>query len=608
MSHVLEEVPVERAQVLDPRRPATLRERLAAVPIFAWVVGIVALSAGFRFLLALWVPAPWLFIDELIYSELSKSVAATGHFAIRDVPGLQFEPLYPVLIAPAYAAFDNLPHAYLVVKLINSVVMSCAAVPAYFLGRRLLSQRGALAVAALTLAVPSMVYTGLVLTENLFYPVFLAAALAIVRMLERPTAGRQMAALGVIGIALLTRFEALALVPALATAIVAFAAGEGTGFFRRLRAFMPTMLTLAGVGVAVVAWEGVHGRGVTSAFRSASGVWQQHYSAVAVARWFAYHLAELDLYVGIIPFAAFLLVATFAFSRADRVVRLFAVVSASLVFWVLLTAALFASGLTRYEPRTGSHVFDRYTFYVAPLMLIPLLAWATRRVTASDRRLAVIAAVAGLLPLVMPYRRLIDAHAVAHTVGFLPWAVNSHGVVVARPQTFALAAIVALSLGALFFLLRRPRVQYLAPLLIGLYLVSSSVVAARWYHAEGSAAELRGPNKAWIDAALPPGATTVAIWSGHVGPHLIWENEFFNRSVGRVYYLKTPTRVGVFEQKLAVRPRSAVLVDQAGHPLRARYALVDPWVILRGRVVARDRASGMRLYRLSGGIGRTAAQ
>ena len=48
--------------------------------------------------------------------------------------------------------------------------------------------------------------------------------------------------------------------------------------------------------------------------------------------------------------------------------------------------------------------------------------------------------------------------------------------------------------------------------------------------------------------------------------------------------------------------KSGLLVDEAGRPFRARYALVDPWVVLRGRVVARDPASGMRLYRLSGSI------
>jgi len=51
---------------------------------------------------------------------------------------------------------------------------------------------------------------------------------------------------------------------------------------------------------------------------------------------------------------------------------------------------------------------------------------------------------------------------------------------------------------------------------------------------------------------------------------------------------------------------AAAMHEQAAL-LRERYALVDPWVVLRGRVVARDPASGMRIYRLGGGTARIAA-
>ena len=101
--------------------------------------------------------------------------------------------VYPVVIAPAYRLFSSVPDAYAAVKAINAVVMSLAAVPAYFLARRVLRPGLALVVAALTVAVPSMLYTGTVMTENVFYPLFLLAALALVTTLERPTPARQVA-------------------------------------------------------------------------------------------------------------------------------------------------------------------------------------------------------------------------------------------------------------------------------------------------------------------------------------------------------------------------------------------------------------------------------
>jgi hypothetical protein len=228
-------------------------------------------------------------------------------------------------------------------------------------------------------------------------------------------------------------------------------------------------------------------------------------------------------------------------------------------------------------------------------------------VQVSARKTAAAAVAAGLLPLVLPYKDLIDSQAVAHTLGLLPWAINDQGAVVPRPHVLAFVAVIVLSLGALFYLLRVPRLRYIAPLLVALYLGSSAVVAARWYWAEGTAAVASGPDKAWIDHAIGANAEAVAIWSGTSGPHLIWESEFFNRSVGRVYYLRKPSWPGIPEQKLAVRRGDGALVDVAGAPLKARFVLVDPWVVLRGRVVARDRTSGMRLYRLNGQIARISA-
>src|SRR5206468_4317174 len=84
-------------------------------------------------------------------------------------------------------AVGAVPDAYAAAKTINAAVMSLAAVPAYFLAHRLLRPALALVAAALTVTVPSMLYTGTLMTENVFYPLFLTVALVLVLMLERPT-------------------------------------------------------------------------------------------------------------------------------------------------------------------------------------------------------------------------------------------------------------------------------------------------------------------------------------------------------------------------------------------------------------------------------------
>src|SRR5439155_14460280 len=113
------------------REQTGARGLVRAVPAWAWLAGIVVLSAGLRFLLARRIVAPWIMVDELIYSELAKSFAAHGHFAIRGASaGGSYGLVYPALLSPAYRLFDSVPDAYQAAKAINSVLMSLAAIPA----------------------------------------------------------------------------------------------------------------------------------------------------------------------------------------------------------------------------------------------------------------------------------------------------------------------------------------------------------------------------------------------------------------------------------------------------------------------------------------------
>src|SRR6266516_634639 len=122
--------------------------RVRAAPTGVWVVAIVAVSGLVWAVLARRMVAPWIMVDELLYSELAKSFAATGSFAVRGVTdhGLGF--VYPVLIAPAFRA-ASVVDAYTYAKEINAELMSLAAVPAYFLAKRVAGKGLALVAAAL---------------------------------------------------------------------------------------------------------------------------------------------------------------------------------------------------------------------------------------------------------------------------------------------------------------------------------------------------------------------------------------------------------------------------------------------------------------------------
>ena len=114
--------------------------------------------------------------DELFYSELAKSFGSTGDFLIRDYP-TDLYTLYSVIIAPAWAA-DSTGTAYSASKAINVGLMTLAAVPVYF-WRRVASRAPTHCWPARSRCRCPLVYTGMLMTENAFFPAFVLASFAI---------------------------------------------------------------------------------------------------------------------------------------------------------------------------------------------------------------------------------------------------------------------------------------------------------------------------------------------------------------------------------------------------------------------------------------------
>ena len=81
-------------------------------------------------------------------------------------------------------------------------------------------------------------------------------------------------------------------------------------------------------------------------------------------------------------------------------------------------------------------------------------------------------------------------------------------------------------------------------------------------------------------------------------PDTLWENEFFNRSIGPVYDLRQPSMGGLPETQVAQRTDGVLLAD--GKPVRHAYVLSEESVPLAGVVVARDEGKGMTLRRTDG--------
>lgn len=160
--------------------------------------------------------------------------------------GVDYTPLYVLLLSVVYRFAEDGAEAYSAIQKLNAVAMSMTAVPAYFLARRIVSYGWSLLVSALSVAVPAMAYTSLVITEPIFYSGFVAACLVITLTMEHPTVMRQALCIGSICALAAIRVQALVLIPAFITAVLI------TGFSARSLASLRRFVA-AGAMLAVLA-------------------------------------------------------------------------------------------------------------------------------------------------------------------------------------------------------------------------------------------------------------------------------------------------------------------------------------------------------------------
>jgi hypothetical protein len=578
----------------DPPAAAGHSARLAArtevvrrVPAWVWLACLVVASALIRYVIGRRTPAPWIMVDELIFSELAKSFASSGELLIRGQPSDVYGFLYPVLISPAWALFDAIPQAYAAAKAINSLMMSLAAVPAYFLARRVLTPGMSLLAALLTVAVPPMVYTATLMTENAFYPLFIAAALAVVHWLERPTTLRTLVVLGACLVAFLARAQAVALIPAILTAPVLVA---GRSAIRRY-AVMYGICAVGAIGVVVVQTaRGSSLLGVLGAYEVAG---EAHYSVREVAKWFVYHVAELDLALGVIPFAALLLL-SLRFRQLGERDRIFTAAALSLSFWLVLEVAIFASEQT-------FRIEERNMFYVAPLFFVALLVWIARGVVRPLPAVVIAAGFAAALPFVVPYEDFIGLNAVSDTPALLPlgWLVE-RGLALNDVDLVVLGGSVLA--GVAFLFVPRRYALALPVIVLAYFAVSQHPIIAehRFRSAQHLYGGIENPNRDWIDRAVGRGADVSVIWTGLTDKFTVWQNEFFNRSVGAVYTTGAELPGGLPRTALTVDPHTGYLSDPDGKRVHVDYVLTDVSFEPDGSVVAEDERKGMVVYRVDG--------
>lgn len=136
--------------------------------------GLYLLSVLLRFLLSYYLRhMPSIYVDESLYINIAKSLAAGEGIAYRSQPVLYPYIFYPLLLVPLHL-FPTPFDLYRIIQLYNVVLISSSAFPAYLFARDFTGdKRKALLAASFTLLMPDLQIAGLLMAESVIWPLSL---------------------------------------------------------------------------------------------------------------------------------------------------------------------------------------------------------------------------------------------------------------------------------------------------------------------------------------------------------------------------------------------------------------------------------------------------
>jgi hypothetical protein len=510
------------------RGRATTDRILAAFPllsVFFWLGAVYAWQVWRH-------GSPWLFTDELQFTQLSRAIAETGHAARRGQPH-SFDTLYTYFVAPAWR-LSSVHHGYDAIRYLNVVVMTAAVFPAYKLARFVVGRRAALFAATGAIVIPSFAYTGLIVEEPLAYTYSTLCLYLVTGALLRRSrwwiAGAAVSSL----IAPLVRGE-LVVIPA------TFALGALFLVWRsreveRWRArwsredWIGAFVLLVGACVLISAVFGHR----SHEWLIATGFYPHRMWTLGMRA-----AGALAIGVGIFAFVAGLASLWRAPGEVPRYeVRVFrSVLLAAVIAFGLYTAVKASFISTTF----GTYTVERNLIYLSPLLFVGTALWLERR---AAHPLAVAAAAGFALYLVLTTPYEMGTHFYSQAPGFalLEW-FNRTSVAFLTPGGAKILLLVILVLTVVLLLAPRyvPRVGVAAALAACAFTLAWSFAgelagaSASNSYARSFLSNIRG-DPTWLDKATQ-GAPTLYLGQQMQDSNSEWLLEFWNRSLKAVWSL-----------------------------------------------------------------------
>ena len=564
-----------------PRRLGSHRPLLA---LGALVVG----STVARVVLSRGVDAPWIAPDEHLYGLVGRSLVNGDGFTIVGEPVPFYSFLYPLFIGLAQLGTSTAT-GLAVAQVAQALVMSATAIPVFLWARPLAGARLALFAATLTVLIPGLAYSALLMSEALYYPVAVVAVWALAACLRDPTLSRQLLFVAALGVAVATRLQAVGFVAALVVALAILAVAERSlAPFRRVQV---SLVVLAAGGTAWLVWR------LASGGREALGAYAtlaeaEEYSIGDLASSIAWQTGAVVILTVGVPLVALGVLAWVTLRGHEQDAGVRALVAAALAYFAVtvVEVGFFAS-------RFIEHITERQLLSVAPPVFVAFAVWLGRGMPRPQPFTSIVAISVAASALLLPVERITTQAAAADALSTVPLEYLRREVSEATFQTvYALAAAAVL----LFAVLAPRRARPIVAGVVAIGLVAGSLVASHEMRERSQFDRFTlfaDASPSWLDAS---GANGVAyletgdrIWPS------AWHHMFWNRSITSVVRLQSAESPGVVRQRVVRLRADGMLVDRNGETIDATQVVAPSNVLVAGEQVAAMAPSsepGMTLW------------
>lgn len=521
---------------------------------------------------------PTIFGDELEWTQISRSIAATGHAARRGEP-ISFKSLYAFLIAPVWWIHST-GAAYATIKYLNTVVMALTAIPTFLIARTMVPKRDAVVAALAALCTTAFYYAAFILPEVLAYPMFALCAWVSIKALAGGSRRWIAGAIVLDLVATQVRGELIVLPAslALAAAVLWLVGPRGQRLRRGWGRYDYLGAALLAIGALIVLNElaSPHVQQWATVTRLWKGrMWSLGFNAASA----------FTIGLGLLPVVGGLAALWLPERRRDPNWRAFAAFTGAAIVTVWTYTAIKAAYLSTVF---ATRVEERNLIYLGPLLLVGTVVW----LRAQRRWLpGTLAAWAFATWLVLYYGYQLDYpyfEAPGYGIAAMAnrsWHWDQHAIRIG----LAVASLVLLVVLLLLHTLRIPAPARRIVIVLAAAVTLTWMLAGEITSANGSAAASRAyaahlPRPLdWIDRATNGSPVTFVgenISTGQaLGVNLL---EFWNRSVHHIWALDGTGPPPGPTLTPDLKSRTGVLSHDPG----LRYVVATTRVNLIGRLVA----------------------